>query len=263
MRQTQPADWREYQKFGISSQDSLELLDGEAFVFAPGKPGTKHRLRESTAPHGGITPGMQALRGEGRPQSRATRSRRATTHEHASADAQATLLPTLNLDTITTWWTSHQIDEPTFLALLKAARMQTPVGGIGNTRETAPGTLPPGEHERAFPVSAPKTAPVFGAENRGNGEAEPLETPSEASPDRVITGVFPASAGTGETAMPRPTLETLGVTMETIKHIKKMKEAGFPDRDISKIVDLAGRKYDTYRKVLESLGYGKDEAQTR
>jgi hypothetical protein len=63
MRQTQPADWREYRKYGISPQEAMDLLDGEAFVIAPEKPMEKHRLRESHSPHGGITPGMKALRG--------------------------------------------------------------------------------------------------------------------------------------------------------------------------------------------------------
>jgi hypothetical protein len=62
MRQTQPADWREYQKFGISAQEAMALLDGEAYVIEPDKPKRKHRLRQSTCPHGGITPGMKALR---------------------------------------------------------------------------------------------------------------------------------------------------------------------------------------------------------
>ncbi len=63
MRQTQPADFREYQKFGITPEEAMGLLDGEAFVFAPGKPREKHRLRKSNSPHGGVTPGMKALRG--------------------------------------------------------------------------------------------------------------------------------------------------------------------------------------------------------
>jgi hypothetical protein len=62
MRQTQPADWREYAKFGISAEEAMGLLDGEAFVFAPGMPREKHRLRKSSSPHGGITPGIKALR---------------------------------------------------------------------------------------------------------------------------------------------------------------------------------------------------------
>jgi hypothetical protein len=62
MRQTQPADWREYQKYGISSQDAMALLDGEAYVIEPDKPMSKHRLRQSACPHSGITPGMKALR---------------------------------------------------------------------------------------------------------------------------------------------------------------------------------------------------------
>src|SRR5579875_1991215 len=62
MRQTQPADWREYAKFGISPEEAMGLLDGEAFVFAPGMPRERHRLRKSNSPHGGVTPGMKALR---------------------------------------------------------------------------------------------------------------------------------------------------------------------------------------------------------
>src|SRR5579875_2797395 len=42
MRQTQPADWREYAKFGISPEEAMGLLDGEAFVFAPGMPRERH-----------------------------------------------------------------------------------------------------------------------------------------------------------------------------------------------------------------------------
>jgi hypothetical protein len=63
MRQTQTADFREYQKFGISPEEAMGLLDGEAFVFTPGKPRERHRLRVSNSPHGGVTPGMEALRG--------------------------------------------------------------------------------------------------------------------------------------------------------------------------------------------------------
>ncbi len=63
MRQTQPADFREYQKFRITSEEAMALLDGEAFVFAPGSSREKHRLRVSHSPHGGVTPGMKALRG--------------------------------------------------------------------------------------------------------------------------------------------------------------------------------------------------------
>lgn len=63
MRQTQPADFREYQKFGITPDEAMGLLDGEAFVFAPGMPRERHRLRKSNSPHGGVTPGMKALRG--------------------------------------------------------------------------------------------------------------------------------------------------------------------------------------------------------
>jgi len=63
MRQTQPADWREYRQYRVSPEEALGLLDGEAFVFAPGMPRERHRLRESNSPHGGVTPGMKALRG--------------------------------------------------------------------------------------------------------------------------------------------------------------------------------------------------------
>ncbi len=63
MRQTQAADFREYAKFGISPEEAMGLLDGEAFVFAPGNPREKHRLRESKCPHdGGSTPGLKELR---------------------------------------------------------------------------------------------------------------------------------------------------------------------------------------------------------
>ena len=68
MRQTQPPDFREYRKYGISSEEAMGLLDGEGFLYMPGKPLEKHRFRESISPHGGVTPGMEALRRSARGQ---------------------------------------------------------------------------------------------------------------------------------------------------------------------------------------------------
>ncbi len=92
MRQTQPADFREYQKYKITPEEAMRLLDGEAFVFAPGKPRERHRLRQSVSPHGGVTPGMKALRGQSKheqqttqtpmPEPEQTTDRATTEHSH-------------------------------------------------------------------------------------------------------------------------------------------------------------------------------------
>lgn len=62
LKQTQPADFKVYKQYGIESNDILQMLPGEAFVFAPGKPMERHRFRLRKSPHGAKTPGLKELR---------------------------------------------------------------------------------------------------------------------------------------------------------------------------------------------------------
>ncbi len=125
MRQTQPADFREYQKFGISPDEALGLLDGEAFVFAPGMPRERHRLRMSNSPHGGVTPGMKALRGSIKGE-RVERGAATPAPEPRSLPTSATRKPAERRDpsletTIDALLQLRgKVDEQTFLALLEA-----------------------------------------------------------------------------------------------------------------------------------------------
>jgi hypothetical protein len=80
-------------------------------------------------------------------------------------------------------------------------------------------------------------------------------------------GVFPDTETNGDAVSLRllPTTDTLDdpstkeknnqVEAATRETVRRMKEAGMPDRDISKFVGLSGRKYGMYQQVLAELGY--------
>ena len=90
--------------------------------------------------------------------------------------------------------------------------------------------------------------------NMGNAPVNEVETASQASPDKVITNVFPV-------VQQQPAGETLSVDFENEvpewkrKQIQAMKDANYADRDIASLVKLTGRKYKLYQQCLVHLGY--------
>ena len=150
MRQTQPADWGEYKKYGITPEDAMNLLDGEAYVFAPGSTREKHRLRESRSPHGGVTPGMSALRGK--QPLKATPAPEAGELVTSATRPQAELpAPSQENALDAVLQLRGKVDEQTFMALLGALTTGTSASaredaGQQATREA---TSRPGQDERA------------------------------------------------------------------------------------------------------------------
>jgi hypothetical protein len=106
------------------------------------------------------------------------------------------------------------------------------------------GTTTPREEHQAAHVS------TFG--NTGNESETPVETVPEANPSKIIDDVFPAFAGADppSTKAQVPQVET-GIR-ETIR---RMKQAGEPDRKIARFVGLSGRKYFIYQRVCRELGF--------
>ena len=98
---------------------------------------------------------------------------------------------------------------------------------------------------------------------------EPLELQQPLYDETVSDddGVFPDTETNGDAVSLRllPTTDTLDdpstkeknnqVEAATRETVRRMKEAGMPDRDISKFVGLSGRKYGMYQQVLAELGY--------
>ncbi|HET8846073.1 MAG TPA: hypothetical protein VFN35_31715 [Ktedonobacteraceae bacterium] len=134
MRQTQPADWREYKEFGITPEEARGLLDGEAYVFAPGSTREKHRLRESRSPHGGITPGLKALRGQRTPKAapesqipvseagKLVATAAKAPSELSAAGPESAIDALLRL--------RDQVDEQTFLALIGTLATNSPKSAV-------------------------------------------------------------------------------------------------------------------------------------
>jgi hypothetical protein len=169
-------------------------------------------------------------------------------------------LPNLTVESVTALYTSGKIDQNMFITLLQAVTQpETKTGTRGNALETASQSTPEAQENGVFPVSDKNITNVSADGNSGNSDEGIAETALQAPSERVITGVFPVSTSTTETASPRSEVEKLGVSLETVEHIKMMKEKGYADREISDIVGMRGRKYETYKKVLKSLGYTKEE----
>jgi hypothetical protein len=113
-------------------------------------------------------------------------------------------------------------------------------------------------HSTTLPLDTKQTAPVSPYGNSGNDTETPVETAPEARPTRIIDDVFPAFVGTDppSTLVSVPQVET-GIR-ETIR---RMKQAGEPDRKIARFVGLSGRKYTLYRRVCRELGFAAAEQQ--
>lgn len=149
MRQTQPADWGEYKKFGITSDEAMNLLDGEAFVFAPGYPREKHRLRESRSPHGGVTPGMKALRGQRTKQAApAPKAGDLVAPAPRTQPGQSAARQESNLDTVLQL--RGKVDEQTLLAMLGTLTTGTSANTGARAEQTSrEASSHPGQRERA------------------------------------------------------------------------------------------------------------------
>ncbi len=238
----------------VATREDIEALPpGVGVVFGFTRKPMLVRFDKRASRDESQTPGVARLRAKpaATPASEETTVSIATTRPSTSKQ-----LPGLDIESITAWYTSGKIDQDLFLTLIKTvAQPETKMSSSGNTPETALQSSAEAQEKEAFPVSAKIPASVSTNGNSGNAEEGTAETALQASSERVITGVFPASTTKAETAIASSEFEKLGVSPETVKHIKKMKEANYSDREISEIVELRGRRYETYKQVLAILGY--------
>jgi hypothetical protein len=235
----------------VATREDIEALPpGVGVVFGFTRKPMLVRFDKRISRDESQTPGVERLRAA------TITATTATIRELPTTRQESDTLQNLDVESITTWYTSGKIDQDLFIRLVKTVTQpETKPGTSGNTPETAPESRAHTQERGVFPVSTKNTASVSESGNGGNSNDNTMETALQANSGRVITGLFPASTSEAETAIASSEFEKLGVSMETIKHIKKMKEANFSDRDISEIVELRGRRYETYKKVLTTLGY--------
>jgi hypothetical protein len=245
-------------KAGILTRDEIESLPpGVGVVFGFTRKPMLVRFDKRESRDESETPSIQRLRIGATPK--------IASSEQASTAAQGSRpLQTLDIETITAWFASGHIDENVFLELLKSAKQTETLfanqsKGTENAQEGIIETFSTSGNQR-FPVSSKNAFPVSQSGNVGDDREELTETAHSAVPDPIITNLFPASEPGAETPVTREELERLGISQETIRLIKKMKENGtYKDREISEIVELRGRKYESYKKVLTHLGYREKE----
>jgi hypothetical protein len=113
-------------------------------------------------------------------------------------------------------------------------------------------------HATTLPLSEQQAAIVSHYGNTGNDMGTPVETAPEAGSTRIIDEVFPAFVGVDP-----PRTQGAVPQVETSIHetIRRMKQAGEPDRKIARFVGLSGRKYGLYQQVCRELGLVAAEQQ--
>jgi Helicase HerA, central domain len=155
-------------------------------------------------------------------------------------------------------------------AIYQIGKRQSPdaakTPGLANLRKSAKSVPVTGDVDddsdtlQMFPTASNSRDYSASAGNNENSQENSVETAPQARLEPVTDDLFPAYQETETMQETPPQRENTALSPDKMETIRRMKEAGYPDREIAQLTGLSGRKYSIYKQYLAALGYSKVEA---